>query len=65
MAARHAVPMTSATREIAEAGGLTSYGPNLVLVEEKAELLVSFNRPATPQHPFMYHATSLSMRTPA
>ena len=29
MAARHAVPMTSATREIAEAGGLMSYGPNL------------------------------------
>jgi putative ABC transport system substrate-binding protein len=29
MAARHAVPMTSATREVAEAGGLMSYGPNL------------------------------------
>jgi len=29
MAARHAVPMTSATREIAEAGGLMSYGPDL------------------------------------
>jgi ABC-type uncharacterized transport system substrate-binding protein len=29
MAARHAVPMTSATREIAEAGGLMSYGPNI------------------------------------
>ena len=29
MAARHTVPMTSATREIAEAGGLMSYGPNL------------------------------------
>jgi ABC-type uncharacterized transport system substrate-binding protein len=29
MAARHAIPMTSATREIAEAGGLMSYGPNL------------------------------------
>jgi ABC-type uncharacterized transport system substrate-binding protein len=29
MAARHAVPMTSATREIAEAGGLMSYGTNL------------------------------------
>ena len=28
MAARHAVPMTSATREIAEAGGLMSYGHN-------------------------------------
>src|SRR5215510_7578331 len=27
--ARHAVPMTSATREIAEAGGLMSYGPNI------------------------------------
>ena len=29
MAARHAVPMTSATREIAEVGGLMSYGPNI------------------------------------
>jgi ABC-type uncharacterized transport system substrate-binding protein len=29
MVARHAVPMTSATREIAEAGGLMSYGPNI------------------------------------
>jgi putative tryptophan/tyrosine transport system substrate-binding protein len=29
LAARHAVPMTSATREIAEAGGLMSYGPNI------------------------------------
>jgi ABC-type uncharacterized transport system substrate-binding protein len=29
MAARHAIPMTSATREIAEAGGLMSYGTNL------------------------------------
>jgi putative tryptophan/tyrosine transport system substrate-binding protein len=29
MAARHAVPMTSATREVAEAGGLMSYGPNI------------------------------------
>ena len=29
MAARHVVPMTSATREIAEAGGLMSYGPNI------------------------------------
>ena len=29
MAARHAVPMTSATREIAEAGGLMSYGPDI------------------------------------
>jgi putative ABC transport system substrate-binding protein len=29
MAARHALPMTSATREIAEAGGLMSYGPNI------------------------------------
>src|SRR5262245_13007316 len=29
MAARHVVPMTSATREIAEVGGLMSYGPNL------------------------------------
>jgi putative tryptophan/tyrosine transport system substrate-binding protein len=28
MAGRHAVPMTSATREIAEAGGLMSYGRN-------------------------------------
>jgi putative tryptophan/tyrosine transport system substrate-binding protein len=29
MAARHAVPMTSATREIAEVGGLMSYGSNI------------------------------------
>jgi putative ABC transport system substrate-binding protein len=29
MAAHHSVPMTSATREIAEAGGLMSYGTNL------------------------------------
>src|SRR5262249_30664184 len=29
MAARHGIPMTSATREIAEAGGLMSYGTNL------------------------------------
>jgi ABC-type uncharacterized transport system substrate-binding protein len=29
MAAHHSVPMTSATREIAEAGGLMSYGPNI------------------------------------
>jgi putative ABC transport system substrate-binding protein len=29
MATRHAVPMTSPTREIAEAGGLMSYGPNI------------------------------------
>jgi len=29
MAARHGIPMTSATREIAEAGGLMSYGANL------------------------------------
>ena len=26
-----------------------------VLVEDKAELLVAFNRPATREHPFMYH----------
>ena len=26
-----------------------------VLVEDKAELLVAFNRPATKAHPFMYH----------
>jgi blue copper oxidase len=26
-----------------------------VLVEDKAELLVSFNQPATREHPFMYH----------
>jgi cuproxidase len=26
-----------------------------VLVEDKAELLVAFNRPATRDHPFMYH----------
>src|SRR5262249_52956099 len=29
MAAHHSVPMTSATREIAEAGGLMSYGPDI------------------------------------
>jgi ABC-type uncharacterized transport system substrate-binding protein len=29
MAAHHSVPMTSTTREIAEAGGLMSYGPNI------------------------------------
>jgi putative ABC transport system substrate-binding protein len=29
MAARHLVPMTSPTREIAEAGGLMSYGPDI------------------------------------
>jgi putative tryptophan/tyrosine transport system substrate-binding protein len=29
MAARHGIPMTSSTREIAEAGGLMSYGTNL------------------------------------
>jgi ABC-type uncharacterized transport system substrate-binding protein len=29
MAARHTIPVTSATREIAEAGGLMSYGTNL------------------------------------
>jgi putative ABC transport system substrate-binding protein len=29
LAARHGIPMTSATREIAEAGGLMSYGSNL------------------------------------
>jgi blue copper oxidase len=26
-----------------------------LLVEDKAELLVAFNQPATPAHPFMYH----------
>lgn len=26
-----------------------------ILVEDKAELLVAFNRPATREHPFMYH----------
>jgi FtsP/CotA-like multicopper oxidase with cupredoxin domain len=26
-----------------------------VLVEDKAELLVAFNQPATHEHPFMYH----------
>jgi ABC-type uncharacterized transport system substrate-binding protein len=30
VATRHAVPMTSGGREIAEAGGLMSYGPNIV-----------------------------------
>jgi ABC-type uncharacterized transport system substrate-binding protein len=29
MAARHVVPITSATREIVEAGGLMSYGSNM------------------------------------
>jgi blue copper oxidase len=28
---------------------------DVVLVEDKAELLVFFNHPATPEHPFMYH----------
>jgi blue copper oxidase len=28
---------------------------DVVLVEEKAELLIAFNRAATPQHPFMFH----------
>lgn len=28
---------------------------DVALVEEKAELLVAFNRPATREHPFMYH----------
>jgi cuproxidase len=28
---------------------------DVVLVEDKAELLVAFNRPATRDHPFMYH----------
>jgi blue copper oxidase len=28
---------------------------DVVLVEDKAELLVVFNRPATREHPFMYH----------
>ncbi|WP_291575852.1 multicopper oxidase domain-containing protein [Bradyrhizobium sp.] len=28
---------------------------DVVLVEDKAELLVAFNHSATPQHPFMYH----------
>jgi FtsP/CotA-like multicopper oxidase with cupredoxin domain len=28
---------------------------DIVLVEDKAELLVAFNRPATRDHPFMYH----------
>jgi blue copper oxidase len=28
---------------------------DVVLVEGKAELLVAFNRPATREHPFMYH----------
>jgi len=27
----------------------------VVLVEDEAELLVKFSRPATPEHPFMYH----------
>ncbi len=28
---------------------------DIVLVEDKAELLVAFNRPATREYPFMYH----------
>jgi len=28
---------------------------DVVLVEDEAELLVAFNRPATLEHPFMYH----------
>jgi blue copper oxidase len=28
---------------------------DVVLVEDKAELLVAFSRPATAEHPFMYH----------
>jgi blue copper oxidase len=28
---------------------------DVVLVEDRAELLVAFNRPATRDHPFMYH----------
>jgi FtsP/CotA-like multicopper oxidase with cupredoxin domain len=28
---------------------------DIVLVEDRAELLVTFNRPATREHPFMYH----------
>jgi blue copper oxidase len=28
---------------------------DVVLVEDKVELLVAFNRPATREHPFMYH----------
>ena len=28
---------------------------DVVLVEDSAELLVAFNRPATRDHPFMYH----------
>jgi FtsP/CotA-like multicopper oxidase with cupredoxin domain len=28
---------------------------DVVLIEDKAELLVAFNRPATSQHPFMFH----------
>jgi cuproxidase len=28
---------------------------DVVLVEDRAELLVTFNRPATREHPFMYH----------
>jgi FtsP/CotA-like multicopper oxidase with cupredoxin domain len=28
---------------------------DVVLIEENAELLVAFHKPATPRHPFMYH----------
>ncbi len=28
---------------------------DVLLVEDEAELLVAFNHPATPEHPFMYH----------
>jgi hypothetical protein len=30
MAARHAIPMTSGSRDIAEVGGLMSYGSNIL-----------------------------------
>jgi FtsP/CotA-like multicopper oxidase with cupredoxin domain len=32
---------------------------DVVLVEDKAELLVAFNHPATREHPFMYHCNIL------
>jgi putative tryptophan/tyrosine transport system substrate-binding protein len=39
MAARHGIPMTSSTREIAEAGGLMSYGTNLADVWHQLRIL--------------------------
>ena len=40
--------------EMADRIGVINDG-KIILVEDKAELLVAFNQPATSQHPFMYH----------